>query len=96
VKVKSDREAVVKTLKTVQDSLNAKDQRITTLAKDNEAALTELATLRQEKAEWASENEGLEEAIGDQYEECFKFALDQVKVLFLILIGTFWEKLMLC
>jgi uncharacterized protein YabE (DUF348 family) len=50
VKVKSDREAVVKTLKTVQDSLNAKDQRITTLAKDNEAALTELATLRQEKA----------------------------------------------
>jgi hypothetical protein len=56
---------VVKTLKTIQGSLDSKDQRINTLAKDNEAALTKLATLRQEKAEWASEKEGLEEAIGD-------------------------------
>jgi chromosome segregation ATPase len=81
-KVKRDHKSVVKTLKTIQGSLDAKDQRINTLAKDNEAALTELATLKQEKEEWESEKEGLEEAIGDQYEEGFKFALDQVKVLF--------------
>jgi hypothetical protein len=58
------------------------EEEISTLAKDNETALTELATLKQEKAEWAYEKEGLEEAIGDQYGEGFKFALDQIKVLF--------------
>jgi hypothetical protein len=72
VKAKNDHESVVET----------KDERIKALAKDNEAALTELATLRQEKAKWESEKDGLEATIGEQYEEGFNLALDQVKVLF--------------
>jgi hypothetical protein len=82
VKVKGVQEAAVKTAKTLQDSLNAKDQRINALAKDNEAALSELAVLRQEKEKWESEKENLEENIGLQYDEGFKYALDQVKFLF--------------
>jgi hypothetical protein len=39
------------------------------LAKDNEAALAELAALRQEKAKWESEKNNLEAAIGERYEE---------------------------
>jgi predicted nucleic acid-binding Zn-ribbon protein len=49
-KVRKDHEAVVQTLKVIQGDLDAKDQRINTLAMDNEAALTELDVLRQEKA----------------------------------------------
>jgi chromosome segregation ATPase len=81
-KAKRDHETVIKTMNTVQGSLNAKDERIKTLAKDNEAALAELAILRQEKGKWESEKDGLEATIGEQYEEGFQFALDQVKVLF--------------
>jgi hypothetical protein len=44
--------------------------------------LIELASLRQEKEKWESEKEGLEENIGVQYDEGFKYALEQVKVLF--------------
>jgi archaellum component FlaC len=80
-KAKRDRESAIKTMNTVQGSLNANDERIKTLAKDNEA-LAELAILRREKAKWESEKDGLEATIGEQYEEGFQFALDQVKVLF--------------
>jgi hypothetical protein len=66
----------------VQGSLNAKDEKIKTLAKDNEVALAELAALRQEKVKWDFEKDNLEAAIGEQYEESFLFALAQVKVLF--------------
>jgi hypothetical protein len=44
-KAKRDRESAIKTMNTVQGSLNAKDERIKTLAKDNEAALAEFAVL---------------------------------------------------
>ncbi|KAK2401827.1 hypothetical protein QL285_051389 [Trifolium repens] len=79
---KRDRESAIKTMNTVQGSLNAKDERIKALTKDNEAALAELAVLKQEKAKWGSEKDNLEAAIGEQYEEGFQFALEQVKVLF--------------
>jgi hypothetical protein len=49
-KVRKDHEAAVQTLKVIQGDHDAKDQRINTLAMDNEAALTELDVLRQEKA----------------------------------------------
>ncbi|KAK2428825.1 hypothetical protein QL285_027313 [Trifolium repens] len=81
-KANRDRESAVKTMNTIQGSLDAKDQRINTLIKDNEAALAELAVLRHEKAKWESEKESLEAVIGEQYEEGFQFALDMVKVLF--------------
>jgi hypothetical protein len=81
-KVKRDHESMQKTLKVTQDSLDAKDQRIKSMAKDNEAALSELAALRAEKEEWASAKENLEEQVGAQFDEGFNFALDQVKVLF--------------
>jgi hypothetical protein len=71
-KAKKDHESVVET----------KDARIKALAKDNEAALSALAALRQEKAKWESEKDSLEATIGEQYEEGFQLALDQVKVLF--------------
>jgi hypothetical protein len=38
--------------------------------------------LRQEKEEWASEKDNLEDNVGLQYDEGFNYALDQVKVLF--------------
>jgi hypothetical protein len=58
-------------MNTVQGSLNAKDERIKTLTKDNEKALAELAVLRQEKAKWESEKDNLEAAIGEHYVEGF-------------------------
>jgi seryl-tRNA synthetase len=76
-----DRESAIKTMNVVQGSLNAKDEQIKALTKDNEVALAELASLRQEKANWGSEKDNLEAAIGEQYEEGFQFALEQVKVL---------------
>jgi seryl-tRNA synthetase len=76
-----DRESAIKTMNVVQGSLNAKDEHIKALTKDNEVALAELASLRQEKANWGSEKDNLEAAIGEQYEEGFQFALEQVKVL---------------
>jgi archaellum component FlaC len=81
-KAKEEQEAAVKMAKTLQDSLNTKDRRINALAKDNEAALSELAALRQENEAWVSEKENLEENVGLQYDEGFKYALEQVKVLF--------------
>jgi chaperonin cofactor prefoldin len=45
-RIKKDHEAMAKTLKTVQDSLAAKDERLKALAKDNEVALSELASQR--------------------------------------------------
>jgi excinuclease UvrABC nuclease subunit len=81
-KANRDCKSAIKTMNTIQGSLDAKDQRINTLVKDNEAALYELAVLRQEKAKWESEKDILNAAIGEQYEEGFQFALDQVKVLF--------------
>jgi archaellum component FlaC len=79
---KRDRESAFKTMSTVQASFNAKDERIKALAKENEAALAELATLKQEKAKWGSDKDNLEAAIREQYEQGFQFALEQVKALF--------------
>jgi hypothetical protein len=62
--------------------VTAKDERIKTLAKDNEAALAALASLREEKIKWESDKDTLEATIGEQFEEGFQLALDQVKVLF--------------
>jgi hypothetical protein len=70
-----DRETALKTV-------TAKDERIKTLAKDNEAALAALASLRGEKIKWESDKDTLETTIGEQFEEGFQLALDQVKVLF--------------
>ncbi|KAK2363674.1 hypothetical protein QL285_088629 [Trifolium repens] len=70
-----DREAALKTV-------TAKDERIKTLAKDNEAALAALASLREEKIKWESDKDTLEATIGEQFEEGFQLALDQVKILF--------------
>jgi chromosome segregation ATPase len=50
-----DRESAIKTMNVVQGSLNAKDEQIKALTMDNEVALAELASLRQEKANWGSE-----------------------------------------
>jgi hypothetical protein len=79
---KRDRETMVKTMSVMQGGLDAKDARIKALAKDNEAALTELAALRRDKEKLESEKDGLEVTIGEQYEEGFQSALEQVKVLF--------------
>jgi chromosome segregation ATPase len=81
-KAKRDRDSAMKTVKVLNESLDAKDQRIKTLAEDNKAALSELASLRQGKEKLVSEKENLEENLGLQFEEGFKYALDQVKVLF--------------
>jgi hypothetical protein len=81
-KVKRNHESLAKELEFTRQSLIARDARIATLAKDHEAALTELATLRKEKETWASEKDQMEETIGVQYDEGFIYALDQVKVLF--------------
>ncbi|KAK2388732.1 hypothetical protein QL285_062380 [Trifolium repens] len=70
-----DRETALKTV-------TAKDERIKTLAKDNEAALAALASLREEKVKWESDKDTLEATIGEQFEEGFQLALDKVKVLF--------------
>jgi hypothetical protein len=79
---KRDRDSAMKTVKVLNESLDAKDQRIKTLAKDNEAALSELASLRQDNQKLVSEKENLKENLGLILEEGFNFALDQVKVLF--------------
>ncbi|KAK2391053.1 hypothetical protein QL285_064547 [Trifolium repens] len=79
---KKHREELAKAKKDHESVVGTKDERIKALAKDNEAALIELATLRQEKAKWESEKDGLEATIGEQYEVGFQLALDQVKVLF--------------
>ncbi|KAK2435432.1 hypothetical protein QL285_020489 [Trifolium repens] len=79
---KRDKETVIQTMNVVQGSLEAKDEQIRALTKDNEATFTELASLRQEKENWGAEKDNLEAAIGEQYEEGFQFALEQVKVLF--------------
>jgi hypothetical protein len=81
-KVKKNHESLAKELEATRQCLIARDARIATLAKDHEADLTELATLRQEKKAWASEKDEMEETIGVQYDEGFAYALDQVKVLF--------------
>jgi chromosome segregation ATPase len=81
-KIKKSHDSLENTLEATQQSLTAKDAHIATLAKDNEAALTDLSTLRREKEAWESEKEGMEETIGAQYDEGFTYALDQVKVLF--------------
>jgi hypothetical protein len=49
---KRDKESAIKTMNVVQGSLNAKDEKIKALTKDNEVALAELASLRQEKENW--------------------------------------------
>jgi chromosome segregation ATPase len=77
-----DKETVIQTMNVVQGSHNAKDEQIRALTKDNEVAFDELASLRQEKESWGSEKDNLEAAIGEQYEEGFQFALEQVEVLF--------------
>jgi chromosome segregation ATPase len=82
VKVKRNQESLTKELEFTRQSLIARDARIATLSKDHEAALSELATLKEEKKAWASEKEQMEETIGAQYDEGFIYALDQVKVLF--------------
>jgi hypothetical protein len=92
VKAKKEKEVAIKTAQTLQDGLDAKEARLAALVKDNEAALTELATLRQEKEKCASEKESLEEAIGAQYDDGFNFTLDQVKVLFLDIDQTLLGK----
>jgi hypothetical protein len=79
---KRDKESAIKTMNVVQGSLNAKDENIKVLTKENEVALAELASLRHEKENWGTEKDNLEAAIGEQYEEGFQFALEQVKVLF--------------
>jgi hypothetical protein len=53
-RIKKDHEAMTKTLKTVQDSLAAKDGRLKALAKDNEVALSELASLRRDNEKLVS------------------------------------------
>jgi hypothetical protein len=58
-------------MNTVQAGMNAKDDRIKALAQENEIALAELETLKQEKAKWGSEKDNLEVLIGEQYDEGF-------------------------
>ncbi|KAK2443242.1 hypothetical protein QL285_014363 [Trifolium repens] len=77
-----DKESAIKTMNVVQASLNSKDEHIKTLEKENKTALAELETLKEEKAKWGSEKDGLEAMIGEQYDEGFQFALEQVKILF--------------
>jgi chromosome segregation ATPase len=81
-KAKKDQDVAMKTAKALQEDLTVKEGHLATIAKDNETALSELASLRQEKEKWESEKESLEENIGAQYEEGFSCALEQVKVLF--------------
>jgi hypothetical protein len=45
-KAKEDHAAALKTSKVIQEELTAKEGRLATLAKDNEAALSKLASLR--------------------------------------------------
>ncbi|KAK2444655.1 hypothetical protein QL285_015664 [Trifolium repens] len=79
---KRDRESAFKTMSVVQSCMNAKDERIKALEQENKTALAELETLKEEKAKWGSEKDSLEAMIGEQYDEGFQFALEQVKILF--------------
>jgi hypothetical protein len=79
---KRDRDSAFKTMNVVQSGMNAKDERIKALEQENKTALAELETLKEEKAKWGSEKDGLEAMIGEQYDEGFQFALEQVKLLF--------------
>jgi chromosome segregation ATPase len=62
---KRDRESAIKTMNVVQASMNSKDERIKALTQENETALAELETLKQEKAKWGSEKENLEVMVGE-------------------------------
>ncbi|WJX66031.1 hypothetical protein P8452_50626 [Trifolium repens] len=79
---KKDKEAAVKAMNDAQASLNSKDERIKALTQENEVALTELKSLKEEKAGWISQKDALEIQAGEQYDEGFAFALEQVKILF--------------
>ncbi|KAK2442993.1 hypothetical protein QL285_014136 [Trifolium repens] len=79
---KRDRDSAFKTMNVVQSGMNAKDERIRSLEQENKTALAELETLKEEKVKWGSEKDGLEAMIGEQYDEGFQFALEQVKILF--------------
>jgi hypothetical protein len=83
-------------MSVVQASLNSKDERIKTLEQENRTALAELETLKEEKAKWGSEKDGLESMIGEQYDEGFQFALEQVKFYFLTLIKMSLARLTPC
>jgi hypothetical protein len=65
-----------------QANLNSKDERIKALTRENETALAELKSLKEEKAKWGSQKEALEIQAGEQYDDGFSFALEQVKILF--------------
>ncbi|WJX54578.1 hypothetical protein P8452_40446 [Trifolium repens] len=51
-------------------------------SKENEVAFAELKSLEEEKAGWLSQKDALEIQAGEQYDEGFAFALEQVKILF--------------
>jgi hypothetical protein len=79
---KRDKETAVKAMNDVQADLNSRDERIKALTQENEDALAELKVLKEEKAKWGSQKEALEIQAGEQYDEGFAFALEQVKILF--------------
>jgi seryl-tRNA synthetase len=93
---KRDRESTFKTMSVVQAGMNAKDERIKALDEENKTALAELETLKEEKAKWGSEKDNLEAMIGEQYDEGFQFALEQVKFSFLTLIKMSLARLTPC
>jgi hypothetical protein len=72
----------MKTVRVLNESLDAKDKCIKNLAKDNEATFSKLPSLQRDNDKLTSEKETMEENLGLQFEEGFKYALDQVKVLF--------------
>jgi hypothetical protein len=79
---KRDKETAVKAMNDAQANLNSKDERIKALTRENETALAELKSLKEEKAKWGSQKEALEIQAGEQYDDGFSFALEQVKILF--------------
>jgi hypothetical protein len=81
-KAKKDKETAVKVMNDAQAKLDSKDERIKALMQENEVALTELKSLKEEKAGWISQKDALEIQAGEQYDEGFAFALEQVKILF--------------
>jgi hypothetical protein len=81
-KAKEDKETAIKAMNDAQATLNSKDERIKALTQENEVALTELKSLEEEKAGWLSQKDALEIQAGEQYDEGFAFALEQVKILF--------------
>jgi hypothetical protein len=95
-RIKKDHEAMAKTLKTVQDSLDAKDERLKALAKDNEVALFELASLRRDNEKLISERESLEENMGSSMTRASNMLWIRSKSSFLILIMLTLVRLMPC